>query len=404
MRVLMLDQAGQMGGAEFAMLELCERAQFDWQVILFEDGPFREKLAALGRRVDVVSSVAVSGVKKDARYRSVFKAVHGAIKMITQVAKVARSCDIIYANTQKAVVIGAFAGLLARRPVVWYLHDIMTREHFGKIQLLIIKLVSRHLLSGVVCNSEASRDAFVTLAGYQPTRLPVVYNGIATEPFERIEGESVAALRERFKLPREAFLVGCFSRLAAWKGQHVLLDAIARDADAHAVLVGAAFFGEEDYERELHRQVRRLGIENRVHFVGFQSDVPRLMRAMDVVAHTSIAAEPFGRVIVEGMLAGKPVIGSKAGGVTEIIDDGQSGLLVKPDDAMALSTAITALRNDPARAHRLAMAGQAKARASFTPVAHCRKMTAVLMQHVRPSRHDGVPVQATHSGDAPERD
>lgn len=390
MHVLMLDQTGQMGGAEFAMLELCERAQFDWQAILFEDGPFREKLAALGRQVDIVSSGAVSGIKKNTHIGSVFKVVGGVIGMIKQVAKTAKPCDIIYANTQKAVVVSAFAGLLARRPVVWYLHDIMSSEHFGKAQLLVIKLISRHLLSGVVCNSEASRDALVKLTGCDPAQLPVVYNGIPTEPFDSVEGEPIALLRERFHLPRDAFLVGCFSRLAPWKGQHVLLDAISRDTDTHAVLVGGAFFGNEQYAEELLRQVKRLGIENRVHFAGFQSDVPRMMRAMDVVAHTSTASEPFGRVIVEGMLAGKPVIGSKAGGVTEIIDDGQSGLLVKPDDAAALAAAIATLRNDPAMSRRMALAGQAKARASFTPAAHCKKMTAVLMSHLRPSRRGGA--------------
>ncbi|WP_267849742.1 glycosyltransferase family 4 protein [Robbsia betulipollinis] len=332
------------------------------------------------------------------------KAVGGVIGMIKQVAKIATSCDIIYANTQKAAVVGAFAGKFARRPVVWYLHDIMTSEHFGKFQLLVIKYVSRHLLSGVVCNSVASRDALVKLTGLDPTHLPVVYNGIPAEPFDHAESEPVALLRERFRLPKDAFLVGCFSRLAPWKGQHVLLDAIARDADTHAVLVGAPFFGSEKYAEQLQQQVKRLGIEARVHFAGFQADVPRMMRAMDVVAHTSIAPEPFGRVIVEGMLAGKPVIGSKAGGVTEIIDDGRSGLLVNPDDAAALSNAITALRHDLAMAHRIAMAGQAKARASFTPAAHCRKMTEALMNHLNSPRRGASAVHMTQSGEPPEAD
>ncbi|MGI4862017.1 MAG: glycosyltransferase family 4 protein [Janthinobacterium lividum] len=386
------------------MLELCERAQFSWQVILFGDGPFREKLAALGGRVDIVSSAAVDSVKKDDQSSSVFRAVSGVVKMITRVAKVAKSCDIIYANTQKAVVIGAFAGMLARRPVVWYLHDIMSDDHFGKSQLLVIKLVARYFLSGVVCNSEASRDALAKLTGRNPAQWPVVYNGIPAEPFDRVANEPIALLRERFQLPRDAFLVGCFSRLAPWKGQHVLLEAIARDVDTHAVLVGAPFFGSEDYAQELRLQVKRLGIEGRVHFMGFQADIPCMMRAMDVIAHTSTAPEPFGRVIVEGMLAGKPVIGSKAGGVTEIIDDGHSGLLVQPDDPVALSKAITTLRNNPALAHQMAVVGQANARVSFTPAAHCRKMTDVLLHYMEKSRHDTHPAHTARSGETSETD
>jgi glycosyltransferase involved in cell wall biosynthesis len=385
MRILMLDQSGELGGAEFAMMELCERAAFEWRAVLFADGPFRQKLETLGRKVDVVSSSSVDRARRDSPFsiRTIFEIAIGLTSMVRNISKQAAAFDMIYANTQKAMVIGALAGFFARRPVVWYLHDIVTYEHFGRGQRLVVKWFSKTLLAEVVCNSEASRAAFSALTGIAWDRLPIIYNGIPAEPFFHIADESKQALRERFHLPSDAFLVGCFSRLAPWKGQHVLLEAVAKDTDAHAVLVGAPLFCEHAYAQALHQQVKALGIEDRVHFLGFQSDIPRAMRAMDVIVHASTAPEPFGRVIVEGMLAERPVIGTRAGGVTEIIDDGKTGLLVPPGDAQALYDAIASLQANPPLASRLARAGTEKALAEFTPEEHCRRMSDVLSRNVR---------------------
>jgi glycosyltransferase involved in cell wall biosynthesis len=107
--------------------------------------------------------------------------------------------------------------------------------------------------------------------------------------------------------------------------------------------LGGALFDERPYEAELRAFAAEAGVADRVHFLGFRDDVARPMRAADVVPHTSIASEPFGRVIVEGMLAGKPVIATAAGAALEIIEDGVTGVLVPPDGAAALSSAILKL-------------------------------------------------------------
>jgi glycosyltransferase involved in cell wall biosynthesis len=95
------------------------------------------------------------------------------------------------------------------------------------------------------------------------------------------------------------------------------------------------------------------------------------MRASDAVVHASVYPEPFGRVIVEGMLAGRPVIATRAGGVTEIIDD-ETGILVPPNDTAKLANAITSLAEDPVHAARLAAAGMKRAREEFSVTAMVR--------------------------------
>jgi glycosyltransferase involved in cell wall biosynthesis len=125
-------------------------------------------------------------------------------------------------------------------------------------------------------------------------------------------------------------------RISPWKGQHVFLRAAARVLkrfpEARFVIAGAAIFGEEAYEKQLHRLVRELAIADQVDFLGFSTDVPSVIEGLDVVAHASTLPEPFGQVIIEAMASAKPVVATLGGGVTEIIDDNITGLLVPMGD------------------------------------------------------------------------
>ena len=105
-----------------------------------------------------------------------------------------------------------------------------------------------------------------------------------------------------------------------------------------------------DLVQGLKQQVADLGLSNRVHFLGFRSDIPQLMGACDVVAHTSTAPEPFGRVIIEGMLCGKPVIAANAGGATELVTHRETGWMVEPGDSQQLAkTVIECFENQELR-------------------------------------------------------
>src|SRR5690606_33091220 len=158
----------------------------------------------------------------------------------------------------------------------------------------------------------------------------------------------------------------------------------------HALIVGAALYGEDAYAEDLQRRVKALDLADRVHFLGFRSDIPDLMRLASVVVHTSVAPEPFGRVLVEGMLAQRPVVASRAGGTVEVIEHGTSGLLVPPADPGALARAVVGLLSDEAEARRIAADGYERARHLFSPQA----MLARIEQEIelvlaREARADG---------------
>ncbi|TKC87811.1 glycosyltransferase [Trinickia terrae] len=377
-KVLAVDQTGLLGGAELSLLEIARNLKESMEVVLFGDGPFRIALEEAGVDVDVLDVPALHGVSKSGGGLPKMRTLGGLASLVRETAKRAREADIIYANTQRAMVVGAIAGRLSRRPVVWHLRDIVSAEHFGGVQRTIIKWASKLGVDHVIANSGASAREFAALTGASKDRVDVVFNGISEAPFAALDEVASAELRARFNLPLDAFLVGAYSRLASWKGQHVLLEAIASNAGMHAVLVGAPLFGEDAYEAQLRAYVEAHGIADRVHFLGFQRDVAACMKAVDVVAHTSITPEPFGRVIVEGMLAKRPVVASRAGGVVEIVEDGVNGVLCEPGDAQALARTLAELQADAQLRARLVENGLASARSRFGTRIYVQSVERVL--------------------------
>ncbi|SIO58669.1 glycosyltransferase family 4 protein [Paraburkholderia phenazinium] len=377
-RVLAIDQSGVLGGAELSLLEIVKALRARIEVVLFDDGPFRTALDTAGVNVSVLDSGALREVRKQGGTPPLGQALKGVAALVRATVARARHADVIYANTQRAMVIGALAGRLARRPVVWHLRDIVSAEHFGRKQLRIIKWCAKLGLAHVIANSAASARAFADLTGFDEKQIDVVFNGIAAAPFDALRNVPVATLRARLKLPQDAYLVGSFSRLARWKGQHVLLEAMVLNPHMHAVLVGAPLFGEDPYEVELRAFVANHGLGDRVHFLGFQHDIAACMCAVDAVAHTSITPEPFGRVIVEGMLAQRPVVAARAGGVLEIVEDGVNGVLCEPGDAHGLADVLAELRSNTALRERLVRNGYQTAIARFGTAAYVAGVERIL--------------------------
>ncbi len=358
--IVFIDQSGELGGAELSLLDILATGVGKARVILFSDGPLRERLEAVGVPVSILKGGGVSSIRRRSGLLSAVKSIPALGSLIFRVAAQSKDKEVFYANTQKAFVVAALASALARRPVIWHLHDILSSDHFSRQMRQITVRLANARASCVIVNSRASGEAFRRAGGRTKTR--VIYNGIDRTPFESIDAAAAQTrLRAELGVPAGP-LLGNVGRLCAWKGQHVLIEALKELPTCHAVLVGSALFGEAQYEAELRRLVSQARIGHRVHFLGFRDDVAAIMRGVDVIVHTSIAPEPFGRVVVEGMLAGKPVIATRAGGVAEVVKDGVTGLLVTPGDASALNAAVRQLIANPELARNLG--AQAKVEAT----------------------------------------
>ncbi len=347
------------------MLDLVKNLAFPGEVALFSDGPFRQALEATGASVAILESSGLARIGKRSSFGSACGSLPSLLRLTRRVAALAESKDVIYANTQKAFFVSALAALGRRSQVVWHLRDMLTASHFKPWLSRCVVYLANHRAAAVVANSRATKDAFIE-AGGRSDRISVVHNGLSPEPFDVVEEPEIVRSRASLNAGN-AFLVGVFGRLSPWKGQHVLLEALeALPPDIHAVVVGEALFGERAYIAALQEQTRRPRLQGRVHLLGFRKDIPLLMKTVDAVVHTSVLPEPFGRVIVEGMLAQRPVVATAAGGATEIIEDGVSGVLTPPGDASALGAALLRLKNDAALRNRLAATGNARARQYFS--------------------------------------
>lgn len=362
MKILYVDQTGQLGGGELAILPwLREVAGEGAEVVLFEDGPFKPLLEECGIPVEVMSLDTLKGVRRESGLGSILGTLPALMKLRARLRAKAAGFDALYANSQKAFLLSALAKRKGQ-PLVWHLRDILTAEHFSPVLRKIAVAVGNRYATVVIVNSHATGESFVA-AGGRKDKVRVVHDGVSAAPFDAVTPETIAKLRAEIGARP---LVGLFGRLSSWKAQHILLEALAGIPEAHGVLVGGALFGEDEYAAGLKVRIAKPDLAGRVHMLGFRRDIPELMRSMDIVAHTSQAAEPFGLVIVEGMLAGKPVIATRAGGAMEIVEDGQSGLLVEPGSVEELRSAIQCLLATPEAAAGLAAGGRRRAEEVFS--------------------------------------
>lgn len=349
LRALAIDQAGEAGGAQLCLLDALGAFEPDeMSVFLLSDGAFRARIAATGVTVFTPEKPgAFVSVPRKAGPISMLRGISGLIGMGLQAARLARNCDVLYANTQKALLIGAVASALSGKPLVWHLHDILTVSDTSRAVRSIARIVSNRFADRVIVNSQATLEAYRSVGG--KARATLVYNGVDASKFDP---DGPAAIRPA-EIPDGAPVIGVFSRLSEWKGQHIAIAALESVPDAHLLLVGGALFGQQAYEESLRTLAAKAGLQSRVHFLGNQTDVADWMRACDIILLSSTLAEPFGRVIVEAMAAGKPVVATAAGGVREIIHNEETGLLVPPGDVDAMARAINRLIEDAQLVQRL---------------------------------------------------
>ncbi|MEO0408366.1 MAG: glycosyltransferase [Cyanobacteria bacterium P01_A01_bin.135] len=381
MRILFLDQSSKLGGAELCLADIAHPYRDSSLVAVFNEGPFPQYLRERDIPVTTLMDQTLE-VKKASGFGEGLKSLNRLLPLIYRVSQLSQGYDLIYANTQKALVVGAIASALAHRPFVYHLHDIVSPDHFSATNRRVIVTLANRACR-IIANSHASKAAFIA-AGGRADRVQVVYNGFdpriyAAQPQTRVD------LRESLAISDGQFVIGHFSRLSPWKGQHVLIDALSRVPEhAVALLVGEALFGEVAYTAEIKAQIHRLGLEHRVKFLGFRSDIPQLMSACDLVAHTSTAPEPFGRVIVEGMLCHCPVVAADAGGAAELIESGYSGWLIPPGDAAALAEVILHSCGKREEAGRIAHRGYLSACDRFSLRHTNRQIHQILTEAIAP--------------------
>lgn len=291
----------------------------------------------------------------------------------------AEESDVVHVNWGKDLSLATLACRFAERRVrVVYTRQMsLTRPKRDWYHRMLYARVNPLLAITRRLQEEARR--FLPLP---PERVQLLYHGVAAAPPP--SPSTCDALRARAGVPPGQFMVGLFGRIEPAKGQHVLVDAVGllkqRGEDVHAILCGQPM--RPEYLEALRTQIARFGLAERVHYYGFHPRPEEIMGCFDCIVLTTYN-ETFGLVLVEAMRAGVAVIGTAAGGVPEIIEDGVTGLLVPPGDPAALAAAVERLRRDPELRRRLAAAGKNAAAERFDEERHFAELLGWLRAGVR---------------------
>ena len=326
-------------------------------VVLPEEGSLATDLRSAGVDVQIrplaVLRRALMSPRGLGRVSAAWAADAGGLGRLAR----ARGVAVVHTNTSVTLG-GAAAARIAGVPHVWHVREIYAgfeRWWPGYRRLLLTA-------DALPCVSAATLAQFDGAPGAR-----LFSDGLPREP-RRADRE---AARAALDLPADRFVVALLGRISAWKGQDVLARALAdpalRDVGAIGLIAGAAWPGEERHERELGELAQRLGLGDRLRLLGFRDDPETVIGAADAVGVPSTQPDPLPNAALEAAAAGCCVVAAAHGGLTEIVIDGETGLLVAPGDPAALARSLRRLADDPALAARLGQAAAEDVSLRFAP-------------------------------------
>ncbi len=364
---------GTIGGSHYCLLWLLEnldRAAFTPTVVFYERHALIPRFSAAAETLVLPPRDPVTWGAGSAAWWSVpaglLRRSVNSLKFVTRVLGRAwflkrRGIALVHQNNSiKRHHDWMFAALLVGVPYVAHERGVNRRyswldKYLGRRAALIVP-VSQCIMG------------FLLRGGVSPDNMHVLYDGL--DPARVTPARTPDTLRREYGLRPEQPVVGIVGNIRAWKGQETVvrafIDVLKVRPDAICVFVGATAPADQAYRDSLDRIIADAGIGDSVRFTGYQSDPASFVNLMSVVVHASIEPEPFGMVVLEAMAQRKPVVGSRAGGVVEMVVEGATGLTFPPGNASELAARLTTLLSDPARATRMGEAGYARLLDAFS--------------------------------------
>jgi glycosyltransferase involved in cell wall biosynthesis len=386
-RVLFFDHTAALGGGEIALVNLVRclnLAKIKPIVVLASQGPLVGRLSAIADTHVLPLSPRVTTHRKEKLGVATLFRVGDALRVLLYIARLARfiranKIDVVHTNSLKADIIGGAAARLAGRPVIWHVRDRIEDDYLPTRVVRAFRWLARVVPNYVVANSAATLRTLRLGKRVRGTSIP---SGIEVKGRTVVvpDGTDLTMLAKTHN-SRSLCRVGLVGRISPWKGQHIFIQAAAlvnqRFPHARFFIIGAALFGEDQYEQAVRQLPRQLGIHENVEFSGFRNDIGRAIAELDLLVHASTIGEPFGQVIIEGMAAGKPVVATNGGGVPEIVEDGRTGILVPMADIEAMASAICRILSDPASAKAMGLRARQSVADHFTIEQTARRVEAV---------------------------
>ena len=273
---------------------------------------------------------------------------------------------VVHTHTAKAGTLGRIAAALCRVPVVVHTyHGHVFEGYFSPFKTRVVVAIERLLAyqasALIAVTDRVRRDVLARGIGW-PERVVVVPLGLDLDPLLAAPARR-GELRAELGLAPAVPLVGIVARLVPVKAHETFLQAARAIAPVRPDVVFLVV-GDGERRAELEEAARTAGLDARIRFLGWRADLDRLYADLDVVVLTS-KNEGSPVALIEAMAAGRPVVSTRAGGVEDVVIDGETGVVVPVGDAAAVARAVVDLLEDPARAERLGTAARASVIAQF---------------------------------------
>jgi len=364
------------GGAERALLELVDALKkFDVEpyIVLPGQGPLIDELKQRGVAYCILPYRWWMG-KNSSIWKRMRRVVLNLAMAILLAVKIKRwKCDIVYTNTI-TVCVGALAARLLGLPHVWHIHEFGYEDH-GLVFDLGSKLslwLMKHLSTICIANSHAVAQKYQRYI--EPSKVKVIYYSVSVP--QNISDEKACVI------PNSGIRCVIVGTLQEGKRQEDAIRAISelvhRRINVELFIIGD---GDPKYRNYLHELVSENKLDENVRFLGYVENPFPFMKSADVVLMCS-RNEAFGRVTVEAMKLGKPVVGARSGGTVELIKNGVNGLLYTPGDYKELAEKIIYLYEHPEIAKQMGENGKKWAEQQFTEERYGNEVFALLKQLV----------------------
>lgn len=346
--ILYLANSGDIiGGGQISLLGLLKRlnrGKYHPVVVCPSVGSLYDEL----KRIGVETHIVRMNTLRNLNFLLWVKTINRLVQLIKS-----KKIQIIHSNGSRATIFGGIAARLTKTPLIWHVRIVNSDK-------LLDRLLAR-LASKIIVISKAVSRRFNWLKNKED-KIVLVYNGIDLERFKPNVG--IRKVRGEISLSSKTPMVVTVGRLDWYKGHKYLLEAAEKIVqtlpDARFLIVG-----DGGYRKRLENQVKQLNLDENVIFTGNRKDIPEILAGIDLFVLSSVS-EGFGRAVAEAMACAKTVVATKAGGLSEVVEDGITGRLVSPKNSTALAEAIIELLKDKKKAENMGIAGRKRVEKLFS--------------------------------------
>jgi glycosyltransferase involved in cell wall biosynthesis len=368
-KILFYNHTGKVSGGERVLSMIVSGLDpevFDSVVLCPDNGPLAPMVSDGGARTLAIAPLVARFTWRPIfliRYLASF--VH--LMRAARAAVISEKPDLIHANSIRSGLVMTIAAAGLKIPVVWHVHDLLPR-HPLSTAIRFVAIVSRQTHIVAVSHAVARRFCGSLLEWFSRPQVTTIHNAVDVEKFYP-NALKRAETRTSLGFEADELVLGIVGQLTPRKGQLETIEAFAHVArnfkKAKLVIIGEALFNRDFvYADALHDAAKRLGISDRVLFLGQREDIPELTRAFDLAIVNS-KAEPFGLTVVEAMASGTAVLATAVDGIGEIVEHRLTGWLVTPGDHRELIQGMELLLADQSLRARLSTSALGAVRSRF---------------------------------------